>query len=57
MSSMEMVVHWKCSKCGYTLKAAAPPQVCPQCHEECDFKNVSCYIPECGGPSNIDPRL
>jgi hypothetical protein len=24
---------------------------------KCEFKNVTCYTPECGGPGNIDPRL
>jgi rubredoxin len=47
---------WKCSKCGYTLKADAPPETCPQCKEKCEFLNVTCYIPECGF-SGTDQRI
>jgi hypothetical protein len=25
--------------------------------EKCNFLNVSCYTPECGGPGHFDPRL
>ena len=49
--------YWKCQKCGYTLTANTPPNVCPECNEKCDFKDVTCYTPECGGSGNIDPRL
>lgn len=48
---------WKCSKCGYTLTAELPPKTCPQCKEECEFMDVACYTPDCGGSGNIDPRL
>ena len=51
------LTYWKCSKCGFTVTAAKPPDVCPECGEKCDFKNITCYTPECGGPGNIDPRL
>ena len=50
------LTYWKCSKCGFTVTAAKPPDVCPECGEKCDFKNITCYTPECG-PGNIDPRL
>ena len=49
--------HWKCGKCGFLITAVTPPDVCPQCKEKCDFLNVTCYIPECGGPGHIDTRL
>lgn len=49
--------YWKCSKCGFTAKAANPPETCPECKEKCEFIDVGCYIPDCGGPGNIDPRL
>jgi rubrerythrin len=49
--------HWKCSKCGYQLEAAGPPATCPQCREACEFKDITCYLPDCGGPGNVDPRL
>lgn len=50
------VNDWKCSKCGYTLKADTPPETCPQCKEKCEFLNVTCYIPECGFTGS-DQRL
>jgi len=49
--------YWKCEKCGYTFTANIPPNVCPECNVKCDFRDVSCYTPDCGGPGNIDPRL
>ena len=49
--------YWKCGGCGFLLTAASPPNTCPSCHKDCEFKNVTCYTPECGGPGNIDPRL
>ena len=51
------LTYWKCGKCGYLLTAATPPNVCPSCKEKCDFRNVSCYTPECGGPGKVDPKL
>ena len=49
--------YWKCSKCGFLITASMPPDTCSQCNEKCDFLNVTCYTPECGGPGHIDPRL
>jgi rubrerythrin len=49
--------YWKCGSCGFLLTAATPPNECPGCKKKCEFKNVTCYTPECGGPGNIDPRL
>jgi rubredoxin len=51
--------HWKCSGCGYTFQSDSPPQDCPSCQQKCTFSDVSCYVPECGGPEsgNVDPRL
>jgi rubredoxin len=48
---------WICSECDYILKTEAPPKSCPQCQKECQFSDVTCYIPECGGPDNLDSRL
>jgi len=48
---------WKCGNCGNTIQAASPPDRCPACKENCEFKDVSCYTPDCGGPGTIDPRL
>lgn len=47
---------WKCSRCGYSLEAQAPPNECPSCKENCKFLNVTCYIPDCG-TTGQDPRL
>ena len=49
--------YWKCGGCKFTFTAASPPRKCPGCGEECDFRNITCYTPDCGGPGNIDPRL
>ncbi|MFH1481308.1 MAG: rubredoxin-like domain-containing protein, partial [Pseudomonadota bacterium] len=51
------LTYWKCAKCGFLMTAASPPDACPECKEKCDFLNVTCYTPDCGGPGNIDPRL
>jgi rubrerythrin len=50
------LTYWKCNNCGFTFTASMPPDACPECGEA-NFKNVTCYIPECGGPGHIDPRL
>ncbi len=47
---------YKCTNCGYTLEAPAPPEECPSCHEKCEFVDVTCYIPECKGRPT-DERL
>jgi hypothetical protein len=44
-------------KCGFLITAAIPPNTCPSCKQKCDFRNVTCYTPECGGPGNVDPQL
>jgi rubredoxin len=49
--------HWKCGNCEFTFTAATLPEECPECKEKCDFKNITCYTPDCGGPGNIDSRL
>lgn len=51
------LTYWKCGNCGFLLTAASSPDRCPSCQAQCEFKNVTCYTPECGGPGNIDPRL
>ncbi|MFA5535659.1 MAG: hypothetical protein WDA53_00640 [Bacillota bacterium] len=47
------MINWRCSICGYTLTAEAPPEVCPQCHNKCPFVDDTCYTPECG---LVDPQ-
>ncbi|MDP2720034.1 MAG: hypothetical protein Q8P44_09490 [Dehalococcoidia bacterium] len=49
--------HWMCSNCDYIFKSEAPPEKCPECKETCTFSDVTCYVPECGGPDNLDARL
>lgn len=49
--------YWECGNCKRIVAATSPPATCPACKEKCDFKNVTCYTPECGGPGNIDHRL
>ena len=51
------LTSYKCMKCGYLITAIIPPDSCPDCGDKSGFENVSCYIPECGGPGNIDKRL
>ena len=41
------MAEWKCTNCGYTLKAETPPEECPSCKKKCEFVDVSCYIPDC----------
>jgi rubredoxin len=50
---------WKCNKCGNTIDVQAPPEICPSCKQKCEFVNVSCYTPDCGGPDsgNIDEHV
>jgi rubredoxin len=51
------MTEWKCSSCGYTFGAETVPEKCPSCKQTCTFSDVTCYIPDCGGPGKIDPRL
>lgn len=51
------LTYWKCPMCSFLFTAAKPPGICPECGDKSGFINVTCYIPECGGPGNIDPRL
>ena len=54
------MVWWKCNKCGYTFQEVTAPSVCPSCKEKCTFKDITCYIPECGlgdEEEHIDHRL
>ena len=57
MTPTQEKTYWKCSKCDFTLKEPQPPEVCPECKQTCEFKNVTCYLPECGGKDHLDPRL
>ena len=48
---------WICSECNYVFEVVTPPELCPDCHKKCTWNNVTCYIPECGGPEKLDRRL
>ncbi len=48
--------YWSCSNCHYVIQTVSPPDVCPACGKNCQFIDVSCYIPECGF-TGIDSRL
>ena len=56
-SPKQLNPFWKCGKCGNTVQAPTPPEICPSCKEQCLFKDVTCYTPDCGGSGTIDPRL
>ena len=57
MEMTEVKTWWKCSNCGYTFKAEAPPEDCPSCKERCAFIDATCYRPDCGGSENVDPKI
>jgi endogenous inhibitor of DNA gyrase (YacG/DUF329 family) len=50
---------WKCNTCSNTISADTPPEICPFCRQKCEYVDVTCYIPECGGPGsgNINPEV
>lgn len=50
---------WKCNNCGNTIDLGSPPEICPSCKEKCEFVDVSCYIPECGGAGagTVNPQV
>jgi rubredoxin len=54
---VNFMTQWKCSKCSYTFGADTVPERCPSCKQACTFSDVTCYIPDCGGPGKVDPRL
>jgi hypothetical protein len=57
MAQAESRAYWKCKTCNFTIYASVPPDTCPVCRNQCKFKDITCYLPECGGPAYIDPRL
>jgi CRP-like cAMP-binding protein len=46
-----------CTTCGYYYQGPAPLDKCPGCNLVCAFNDVTCYRPDCGGESNVDPLL
>ncbi len=51
------MTHWMCTTCGYYFQGPAPLDKCPGCNLACAFNDVTCYRPDCGGESNVDPLL
>ena len=51
------MTQWKCSNCSYVFGSDTVPEKCPSCDQKCTFIDVTCYIPDCGGPGNTDNRL
>ena len=49
--------YWMCTVCDYVFESEAPTEECPSCGGKCVFADVSCYIPECGGPDNLNQEL
>jgi len=47
---------WKCSNCGYMVKANQPPDECPSCKKKCEFADNTCYTPDCPA-DGIDSRI
>ena len=49
--------YWMCMECDYVFEAGTPGEECPSCHAKCVFADVTCYIPDCGGPEHLDTQL
>jgi len=50
------MTNWKCTNCGYTFEAEAPPEQCPSCKARCEFVDNSCYTPDCE-EKGVDDRV
>ncbi len=37
---------WKCSNCNCQIEAKEPPEKCPSCDHECEFVDVTNYVPK-----------
>jgi len=51
------MTHWMCTTCGYYYQGPKPLDKCPGCSKVCAYNDVTCYRPDCGGESNVDPLL
>jgi len=51
------MTHWMCTTCGYYYQGPKPLDKCPGCNQVCAYNDVTCYRPDCGGESNVDPLL
>ncbi|MBU0993330.1 MAG: hypothetical protein KJ737_12625 [Proteobacteria bacterium] len=50
------MTSWKCTNCGYVMKAEKPPEKCPSCKATCEFVDNTCYTPECSD-KGVDDRI
>ncbi len=46
---------WKCNNCGNTVDVFSLPAISPSCEKKCEFVDVSCFIPDCGGVGSGKP--
>jgi len=51
-----METLWKCTGCGFTLKADTPPEECPACKNKCAFVDKTDYTQPIGD-SRGDDRI
>ena len=51
------MAKWQCIECGYFFDGVKPPDKCPGCNVNCSYTDVTCYRPECGGPTNPDQMV
>ncbi len=51
------MTDWKCTLCGYQLKADAPPAECPACKARCEFVDNTCYTPDGVKTGGVDHRI
>jgi rubrerythrin len=51
------LTYWMCIECGFTTVAGLPPDICPECEAPCNFKNITCYVPEMGASDIHDLEL
>ncbi len=40
------MTSWKCDNCGYQFEAEEPYEKCPSCGKECEFVDVTNYVPK-----------
>ncbi len=40
------MTSWKCDNCGYQYDAKEPYEKCPSCGKECEFVDVTNYVPK-----------
>jgi rubrerythrin len=51
------MTYWRCAECGFTFVASAQPDCCPECGENCNFDNITCYIPGWMETETLNPNF